>query len=647
MPFIAFLIGLATSLSGAFLYNNLNAPEPTLGAFGDPFVSVQLATGPDNGECLTTNGTENSWGSCGGVGGSSEWNDVGAYLYPKDGDYVQLPYLTATSTTATSTFPRLNVSTALTVGSDYLTDLTGTGLVLSGTSLTSTLGTAITSSEITDNEILEADLKAVDAAADEDCLSYENTGGDFEWQPCGTPGGATTQIQFNDAGSFNGEAYFTYSKTLDKVYANALSVSLASTTVSSFDVTNGGSSVYAIATDNGSGAIYGEAEDGSTFDIIATNGGSYFYLSDLNGGEFYLDGASGGHELQSPNAGALGNDFLLNHQSASPAAADVVGQVRFMGNNAAAADVNYANIKAVITDTTNGSEDGKLTLRVMTNATEADELELIGAALYPTTNDGLALGSVTNQFSDFFAAEGAVINWDNGDCTLTQTNNILAQAGCEFNTDTITLTNTGTLNGLDSLDSTSITTIENAFDTVSAALETAIEAAIDTLSNITLTGTIDAGGATSFEIPNAAAPTVDATGECAWDTTDDQLKCADGGNTARVVAHDEFRVVSVTIASTSLAFTSGQTLAAFNHKDGLEFTQFKCFVTGGTSKVLNLTDGTNDTETITCATTDTSDTDVATNDTFTAGELGYIEFGATTGTVNYVHFEAYARITAE
>jgi hypothetical protein len=35
-------------------------------------------------------------------------------------------------------------------------------------------------------------LKAVDAPADEECLTYETTGGDFEWQPCGSGGGGTT-----------------------------------------------------------------------------------------------------------------------------------------------------------------------------------------------------------------------------------------------------------------------------------------------------------------------------------------------------------------------------------------------------------------------------------------------------------------------
>jgi hypothetical protein len=35
-----------------------------------------------------------------------------------------------------------------------------------------------------DNTVEESHLKAVDAASDEECLTYENTVGDFEWQAC-------------------------------------------------------------------------------------------------------------------------------------------------------------------------------------------------------------------------------------------------------------------------------------------------------------------------------------------------------------------------------------------------------------------------------------------------------------------------------
>jgi len=53
----------------------------------------------------------------------------------------------------------------------------------------------------------------------------------------------------------------------------------------------------------------------------------------------------------------------------------------------------------------------------------------INAALVLNVSDAFALGSATKQWSDLFLAEGGVINWDAGDVTITQTNNVLAIAG--------------------------------------------------------------------------------------------------------------------------------------------------------------------------------------------------------------------------
>ena len=49
--------------------------------------------------------------------------------------------------------------------------------------------------------------------------------------------------------------------------------------------------------------------------------------------------------------------------------------------------------------------------------------------IVPKTTDGSSLGTSTLQFSDLFLGEGAVINWDGGDFTATQTNNLLALSG--------------------------------------------------------------------------------------------------------------------------------------------------------------------------------------------------------------------------
>ena len=63
----------------------------------------------------------------------------------------------------------------------------------------------------------------------------------------------------------------------------------------------------------------------------------------------------------------------------------------------------------------------------------------INLSLVPGTSDGAALGSITKQWSDLFLAEGAVINWDNGDATLTQVGNVLTLAGANLVADTITI----------------------------------------------------------------------------------------------------------------------------------------------------------------------------------------------------------------
>jgi hypothetical protein len=54
----------------------------------------------------------------------------------------------------------------------------------------------------------------------------------------------------------------------------------------------------------------------------------------------------------------------------------------------------------------------------------------------PTSSDGAALGSTTQMWSDLFLASGAVINFNNSDATLTHSPNILAFAGATVTFDT-------------------------------------------------------------------------------------------------------------------------------------------------------------------------------------------------------------------
>ena len=72
----------------------------------------------------------------------------------------------------------------------------------------------------------------------------------------------------------------------------------------------------------------------------------------------------------------------------------------------------------------------------------------IGTSLLPDVNDGATLGSSTVSWSDLFLASGAVINFNNGDVTLTHAANALTIAGGDVsisNTTASTSTATGAL----------------------------------------------------------------------------------------------------------------------------------------------------------------------------------------------------------
>ena len=71
------------------------------------------------------------------------------------------------------------------------------------------------------------------------------------------------------------------------------------------------------------------------------------------------------------------------------------------------------------------STDNQIIFRVGT----VDKLLLTSARLAPNANDGAALGSASLGWSDLFLAEGAVINFNNGDVTLTHATNNLAISG--------------------------------------------------------------------------------------------------------------------------------------------------------------------------------------------------------------------------
>ncbi|MBI2552797.1 hypothetical protein HYW17_05890 [Candidatus Uhrbacteria bacterium] len=89
-------------------------------------------------------------------------------------------------------------------------------------------------------------------------------------------------------------------------------------------------------------------------------------------------------------------------------------------SNDAGTQTEFGRLTWVATDVNAAtSVDGRLDFGVVTAGTLADELQLDGTALSPSTSDGSALGTTSLMWGDLFLASGGVINFDNGDVTLT------------------------------------------------------------------------------------------------------------------------------------------------------------------------------------------------------------------------------------
>jgi hypothetical protein len=120
-----------------------------------------------------------------------------------------------------------------------------------------------------------------------------------------------------------------------------------------------------------------------------------------------------------------------------------------------------------------GTTDNKVILRV----SGVNEVELVANVLQPTTSDGVALGTASLMWSDLFIASGGVINFNNGDMTLTHSANTLTAAGGTVATAALT-TSTIVASGIVKTDDTT-----NATSTTDGSLQTdgGLSVALDTI----------------------------------------------------------------------------------------------------------------------------------------------------------------------
>jgi hypothetical protein len=131
--------------------------------------------------------------------------------------------------------------------------------------------------------------------------------------------------------------------------------------------------------------------------------------------------AGSGFELEAVNnrAGAAGAAVSLYHDSASPAVNDDVGTINFYGRDSAANKQLYGTVLVRIDDPTSTTEDAKFVFGTVLAGSTTYFLDMSPAGLIPRTNDQMALGSASLSYSDVFLASGGVVNFANGNATLT------------------------------------------------------------------------------------------------------------------------------------------------------------------------------------------------------------------------------------
>ena len=95
-------------------------------------------------------------------------------------------------------------------------------------------------------------------------------------------------------------------------------------------------------------------------------------------------------EFTNTNADATGAEVALRKDSSSPADGDVLGMLKFIGDNDAGQKVNYAYIQSKSSDVTDSTEDGRLEFYTRGAGTLGERLRIdsSGRVLIGTTNVG-------------------------------------------------------------------------------------------------------------------------------------------------------------------------------------------------------------------------------------------------------------------
>ena len=103
-----------------------------------------------------------------------------------------------------------------------------------------------------------------------------------------------------------------------------------------------------------------------------------------------------------------GPDFVADRNSASPSSNDILGSFVMRGRSSTAVVRNYARLRGIIADPTNGSEDGQTIISAMVNGTETDVSKIgPGVQIGSPTGGDKGLGTI-NLATSLYLNGGAV-----------------------------------------------------------------------------------------------------------------------------------------------------------------------------------------------------------------------------------------------
>ncbi len=228
---------------------------------------------------------------------------------------------------------------------------------------------------------------------------------------------------------------------------------------------------------------------------------------------------------------------------------------------------------------------------------------LTASTLEPTTNDGAPLGSTSKQWSDLFLAEGGVINWDNGDATLTQVGDVVTLGGAGLTISQTTSLLLGTAGsavgniGFRNATSGTITLAPptGALGTVTVTLPAATDtlvgkATTDTLTNKTITPritTVTSSGTPTYNTDSTDCLTITAQAAAITSMTSSrtgtinnfqqlEIRIKDDGTARAITWGADFSSGIATLPTTT---TLGKTLVVYLEGDTVT-GDFMCMATG-------------------------------------------------------------------